>query len=83
MKEQTGGNSSNKNFYLLKAIRQRLNVPTFRVVPAFADAPERWRTSMGGFDPATPFAEALINYHNHAVTYMIFVVLTVLHSLKK
>lgn len=48
-----------------------------------ADAPERWRTQIGGFDPATPYAEALINYHNHAAMFMFFVVFTVLHVVRK
>ncbi|SIO73845.1 conserved Plasmodium protein, unknown function [Babesia microti strain RI] len=55
-----------------------------KILPiSHADAPERWRTAMGGADPATPFAEALINYHNHAVMYMIFVVFTVFHAVRK
>uniref|UniRef100_A0A0G4FGT0 Uncharacterized protein n=1 Tax=Chromera velia CCMP2878 TaxID=1169474 RepID=A0A0G4FGT0_9ALVE len=30
------------------------------------DRPESWRTEIGGHNPATPQAEMLINYHNHA-----------------
>ncbi|KAF5153695.1 hypothetical protein TpMuguga_02g02025 [Theileria parva strain Muguga] len=72
-----------KSVNFINFIRQRLHFPKFAINPTYPDAPERWRTNMGGFDPATPYAEACINYHNHAVTFMIFVVLTVLHSIRK
>ncbi|KAK1933029.1 hypothetical protein X943_001898 [Babesia divergens] len=68
---------------LLQQVRRRFSIPTFRHFPALADAPERWRTQIGGFDPATPYAEALINYHNHAAMFMFFVVFTVLHVVRK
>uniref|UniRef100_A0A3B0MNW0 Uncharacterized protein n=1 Tax=Theileria annulata TaxID=5874 RepID=A0A3B0MNW0_THEAN len=72
-----------KTVNFINFVRRRLNFPKFTINPTYADAPERWRTNMGGFDPATPYAEACINYHNHAVTFMIFVVLTVLHTVRK
>lgn len=46
------------------------------------DHPESWRIFMGGHDPATPFAEALINLHNHNVMWMIFVTCSVLWPFK-
>ncbi|KAK1444774.1 hypothetical protein BgAZ_106800 [Babesia gibsoni] len=72
-----------KPLSLLQQIRRRFSLPTFRHTPVQADAPQRWRTQMGGFDPATPYAEALINYHNHAAMFMFFVVFTVLHAARK
>ncbi|CRG96523.1 conserved Plasmodium protein, unknown function [Plasmodium gallinaceum] len=47
------------------------------------DAPKMWRVAMGGVDPATPQAESFINFHNHTVTYMVFIMFTVLLSLKR
>eukprot|EP00922_Rhytidocystis_sp_ex-Travisia-forbesii_P031812 GHVS01047182.1.p1 GENE.GHVS01047182.1~~GHVS01047182.1.p1 ORF type:complete len:120 (-),score=4.66 GHVS01047182.1:307-666(-) len=46
---------------------------------ARADRPDQWRSDMGGHDPATPMAEALINYHNHTVAWMVPVVFMVAH----
>ncbi|EDO08015.1 putative integral membrane protein [Babesia bovis T2Bo] len=81
----SGDKSGNKakQTSLIHQIRQRFRVPSIWLAPARADAPQRWRTSVGGFDPATPYAEALINYHNHAVSFMIFVVVTVIVSIRK
>ncbi|CAD2092301.1 conserved Plasmodium protein, unknown function [Plasmodium vinckei] len=56
-------------------------LPNFHI--ARCDAPKMWRTSMGGTDPATPQAESCINFHNHTVTYMVFIMFTVLLSLKR
>ncbi|SBT71567.1 conserved Plasmodium protein, unknown function [Plasmodium malariae] len=56
-------------------------IPNFRV--ARCDAPKMWRVAMGGVDPATPQAESFINFHNHTVTYMVFIMFTVLLSLKR
>ncbi|CBZ49604.1 conserved hypothetical protein [Neospora caninum Liverpool] len=50
--------------------------------PARNDHPENWRMFMGGHDPASPFAEGLINVHNHNVMWMIFVVGCVMWPLK-
>ncbi|CRH00344.1 conserved Plasmodium protein, unknown function [Plasmodium relictum] len=50
---------------------------------ARCDAPKMWRVAMGGVDPATPQAESFINFHNHTVTYMVFIMFTVLLSLKR
>lgn len=72
----------NRNIFLdcLNVLRKNF-VPN--VKPTSCDAPKLWRFSMGGFDPATPYAEASINYHNHTVTYMIFIMFTVLMALKR
>ncbi|KEP64568.1 UNVERIFIED_CONTAM: hypothetical protein HHA_294230 [Hammondia hammondi] len=50
--------------------------------PARNDHPENWRMFMGGHDPASPFAEGLINVHNHNVMWMIFIVGCVMWPLK-
>jgi len=52
----------------------------FQVVRS--DHPDWWRWNMGGADPATPIAEGMINFHNHAVTWMVFVVCTVFWPMK-
>ncbi|CDR97141.1 hypothetical protein, conserved [Babesia bigemina] len=78
-----GASNGGSRKSLLQSIRSRLQIPSIKHFPARADAPQRWRTQMGGFDPATPYAEALINYHNHAATFMIFVVLTVIHTIRR
>ncbi|GFE53073.1 cytochrome C family oxidase subunit transmembrane domain [Babesia ovis] len=80
---EAGSAPSAKSTGLLQQLRRRFRAPSISLAPARADAPHRWRTSVGGFDPATPYAEALINYHNHAATFMIFVVITVIHCIRK
>ncbi|UVC54719.1 hypothetical protein MACJ_003689 [Theileria orientalis] len=68
---------------LINIVRQRFNIPRFKNTPVLTDEPQNWRANVGGADPATPYAEAMINYHNHAFTYMIFVILTVIHCCRK
>lgn len=41
---------------------------------AKADRPDGIRMEMGGHDPASPIAEAFINYHNHVVNWMVPIV---------
>ncbi|KAF8819193.1 hypothetical protein IE077_000162 [Cardiosporidium cionae] len=54
----------------------------FRSQAARCDKPEAWRFSQGGQNPATPIAESIINYHQHAVSWMVVVVCTVMYMLK-
>eukprot|EP00922_Rhytidocystis_sp_ex-Travisia-forbesii_P007154 GHVS01010434.1.p1 GENE.GHVS01010434.1~~GHVS01010434.1.p1 ORF type:complete len:126 (+),score=7.14 GHVS01010434.1:79-456(+) len=63
------------------AFTGRMVNPKLRASPtvARADRPDPWRADMGGHDPATPMAEALINYHNHAVAWMVPIVFMVGH----
>ncbi|EDL45857.1 farnesyltransferase beta subunit, putative [Plasmodium vivax] len=75
-----GEKKNNFLFNCLKSLKSTL-VPSFQV--ARCDAPKMWRLAMGGVDPATPQAESLINFHNHTVTYMVFIMFTVLMSLKR
>ncbi|GAW81234.1 conserved Plasmodium protein, unknown function [Plasmodium gonderi] len=72
--------NSNFLFKCFKSLKNNL-VPNVRVTRC--DAPKMWRLAMGGVDPATPQAESLINFHNHTVTYMVFIMFTVLMSLKR
>ncbi|VWU49483.1 conserved protein, unknown function [Hepatocystis sp. ex Piliocolobus tephrosceles] len=73
-------NKNNILFKCFSVIKANL-VPNFRV--AQCDAPKMWRLSMGGMDPATPQAESYINFHNHTVTYMVFIMFTIILSLKR
>ncbi|EUD67316.1 protein farnesyltransferase subunit beta [Plasmodium inui San Antonio 1] len=77
MKEEK---KNNFLFNCFKSLKSTL-VPSFRV--SRCDAPKMWRLAMGGVDPATPQAESFINFHNHTVTYMVFIMFTVLMSLKR
>lgn len=81
-------NEKKKNFCVL--CRQVFRRPASSFHPFFLlknkivknDKPEHWRWSMGGSDPATPFAESLINYHNHSVGWMVFVSVCVSYLLR-
>ncbi|KAL8431124.1 hypothetical protein Efla_004645 [Eimeria flavescens] len=77
-----GGGENGSSCALPRSRHGSSLLPLQQQPAARLDHHESWRIFMGGHDPATPFAEALINLHNHNVMWMIFVTLTVLWPFK-